>query len=82
MQAAWRLAAFDRLWKPYVRFEHISVDENDEMFAPVAELDGVTAGVRYDLSLHAAVKTEYRTWTREEGSRRNHGGFFQVCFTF
>jgi hypothetical protein len=82
IQGAWRLAAFDRLWKPYVRFEHINVDEGDAMFATVLPLDGVTAGVRYDLSLHAAVKGEYRTWTRGEASRRNHGGFFQVCFTF
>jgi hypothetical protein len=42
----------------------------------------VTAGIRYDLSLHAAIKGEYRTWTRGTGSRRNHGGVFQVCFTF
>jgi hypothetical protein len=82
VQAAWRLSGFDRLWKPYVRFEHIDVDDGDAMFAGVTALDGATLGVRYDLSLHAAVKGEYRTWTRDEGSRRNHGGFFQVCFTF
>ena len=82
VQGAWRLAAFNRLWKPYARFEHIDIDEGDAMFAAVVPLDGATLGVRYDLSLHAAVKGEYRTWTRGDDTRRNHGGFFQVCFTF
>jgi hypothetical protein len=38
--------------------------------------------VRYDFSPFAAAKAEYRTWTRGEGSVRNHGGFLQLCFTF
>ena len=42
----------------------------------------MTLGLRFDLSLYAAVKGEYRTWTRGTDSFRNHGGFFQVCFTF
>jgi hypothetical protein len=82
VQAAYRLPAFNRLWKPYARVEHLDVADGDTMFAGLPPLDGVTAGVRYDLSMHAAVKGEYRTWTRGEGSRRNHGGFLQVCFTF
>ena len=82
VQAAWRLPWNDRAWKPYVRVEHIDVADGDAMFSTLPELDMSTAGVRYDLSLHAAAKVEYRTWTRGEGSRRNHGGFFQVCFTF
>ena len=82
VQAAWRLPPLDRVFKPYYRFEHTDIDEADEVFATLANLDMSTVGVRYDLSLHAAMKAEYRTWTRGEGSVRNHGGFFQVCFTF
>jgi hypothetical protein len=81
VQAAYRLKQAD-LWKPYLRFEHIGVADDDLAFATVPELDQVTLGVRYDLTLFAAVKGEYRTWTRGEGSVRNHGGFFQIAFTF
>ena len=86
VQAAYRLPAPAHLWKPYFRFEHIGIDANDAVFttAPqvVPRLDGTTLGVRFDIALYAAVKGEYRTWTRGEGTVRNHGGFFQVCFTF
>ena len=82
VQAAYRLPQFKRLWKPYFRFEHIGIDDADVMFATVPRLDGGTLGIRYDISQYAAVKGEYRSWTRGEGTPRNHGGFFQVCFTF
>ena len=82
LQAAYRLPQFDRLWKPYVRFEHIDIQAGDIVFATVPELDGATMGVRYDASPLAAVKFEYRTWTRGAGTARNHGGFFQLSFTF
>jgi hypothetical protein len=82
VQAAWRLPPLDRALKPYYRFEYTDIDKADAVFATVSELNMSIAGVRYDLSLHAAMKAEYRTWTRGDGSVRNHGGFFQVCFTF
>jgi hypothetical protein len=70
------------LWKPYFRFEHIGVNACDARFAGVPSLDSSTLGLRYDLTLYAAIKGEYRTWTRGPGTVRNHGGFFQICFTF
>jgi hypothetical protein len=82
VQAAYRLPQWNRLWKPYYRFEHIGIDEDDAVFRGVPELDGSTFGVRYDASSFAAVKGELRVWTRGDGTPRNHGGFFQVCFTF
>jgi hypothetical protein len=82
LQAAYRLPQLDRLWKPYFRFEHIDVAANDIVFATVPELDGATVGVRYDASPLAALKFEYRTWTRGTGTPRNYGGFFQLSFTF
>jgi len=81
IQAAYRLPAFNR-WKPYYRFEHIGIGAGEVVFAAVPRLDGSTAGVRYDASPLAAIKGEVRSWTRGEGSVRNVGGFFQVCFTF
>ena len=82
IQVAHRLKVNNALWKPYFRFEHIDVNKTDVMFANVQSLDSTTLGVRYDASQFAAIKGEYRTWTRGENTVRNHGGFFQLCFTF
>lgn len=82
LQGAYRLPQFNRLWKPYFRFEHIGINSGDAIFTGVPNLDGSTVGVRYDASTFAAIKGEVRSWTRGEGSVRNTGGFFQVCFTF
>ncbi len=82
VQVAYRLPGAARLWKPYYRFEHVGVNAADAAFTTVPRLDGSTLGVRVDLSLFAAVKGEFRTWTRGAGTPRNQGGFFQLCFTF
>ncbi len=82
VQGAYRLPQFNRLWKPYVRFEHTGINAVDDVFQGVLNLDGTTAGVRYDASSFAAIKGEFRTWTRGAETRRNYGGFFQVSFTF
>jgi hypothetical protein len=82
VQAAYRLPFANAMWKPYFRFEHIDVDPVDLMFAGVPSLDATTVGVRWDVALLAAVKVEYRTWTRGPDTERNQGGFFQLCFTF
>jgi hypothetical protein len=82
VQVAYRLAPGERRWKPYFRFEHIGIPSTDRVFAGIPELDGSTIGMRYDASQLAAVKVEYRVWTRGANSVRNHGGAFQVCFTF
>jgi hypothetical protein len=82
IQGAYRLPQFGRLWKPYYRFEHIDTAAGDVAFATIPQLDGSTVGVRYDATQLAAVKFEYRTWTRGPGTPRNYGGFFQICFTF
>ncbi|HVQ40707.1 MAG TPA: hypothetical protein VMS54_00800 [Vicinamibacterales bacterium] len=82
IQAAYRLPFANAMWKPYFRFEHIAVDAADLMFAGVPSLDATTAGVRWDVAPLAAIKFEYRTWTRGSGTERNQGGYFQLCFTF
>jgi len=82
VQAAYRLQDTLHQYKPYFRFEHVGVNATDAVYTGVNNLDGATLGVRYDLAAYAAVKGEYRTWTRGAGTVRNHGGFFQVSFTF
>ena len=82
VQVAYRLSVDEGAWKPYFRFEHIAVADDDQMFAPVPSLDSSTLGIRWDVAPLAAVKAEYRTWTRGPETERNHGGFFQICFTF
>lgn len=82
VQGAYRLAWNERKWKVYYRFEHIDVPPADTAFSTVPVFDGSTLGIRYDASLYAALKFEYRTWTRGPGSTRDSGGFFQLSFTF
>lgn len=82
LQGAYRFAFDSRKWKGYYRFEHIGIPAADIAFATVTLLDGSTLGIRYDISSYAAIKGEYRSWTRGAGSTRNSGGFFQLSFTF
>jgi hypothetical protein len=84
IQAAYRLPQFNRLWKPYFRFEHVGVNPTDVVFQvqSVPNLDGSTVGIRFDASPFAALKGEYRNWRRSSSQPRNYGGFFQICFTF
>jgi len=82
IQAAYRLPRFDRLWKPYYRFEHVGIAAKDVVFQGVLPIDGSTLGVRYDASQFAAIKGEFRTWRRDPANPRNYGAFFQICFTF
>jgi hypothetical protein len=81
-QTAYRFGFDARKWKAYYRFEHIDVPAADLVFVTVPRFDGSTLGMRYDASLYAALKLEYRTWTRGAGSVRDQGGFFQLAFVF
>ena len=82
VQTAYRLPWFGRTWKPYYRFEHLDIDEGDPVFAGVPNLDGSTIGVRYDLSMYAAIKTEVRVRRRAGDRPRTNGGLLQIAFTF
>ncbi len=81
-QAAYRLPWFNRLWKPYFRFEHIAIDPTDPVFVGVPNLDGSTFGVRYDISTYAAIKAEGRIRSRAPDVPHTNGFFLQVAFTF
>ena len=81
-QAAYRLPWFGRMWKPYYRFEHLAIDAGDPVFAGVPSLDGSTVGVRYDISMYAAIKTEVRVRRRADNLPRTNGAFLQIAFTF
>jgi hypothetical protein len=82
IQTAYRLPWFDRLWKPYYRFEHIDIAGMDPVFQGVPNLNGSTLGVRYDISTLAALKTEARVRRRASNRPRANGWFLQVSFTF
>jgi hypothetical protein len=82
LQTAYRLPSFNKVWKPYYRFEHINIDAADQVFTGVMNLDSSTLGVRYDLSTYAAIKTEARIRRRVSDLPRTNGWFLQVCFTF
>jgi len=82
VQAAYRLPSVGHLWKPYYRFEHVKVDAADPVFVGVPNLDGSTAGVRFDISTYAAIKSEVRARRRVTDQARTNGWFVQICFTF
>lgn len=82
VQGAYRLPWFNRLWKPYYRFEHLEVAGGDPVFAGIPNLDGSTAGIRYDISTYAAIKTEGRFRRRIADEPRTNGWFLQIAFTF
>jgi hypothetical protein len=48
----------------------------------VPELNESIAGFRWDVSMNAAFKAEYRSLRRVEETPRTHGAFFQIAFTF
>jgi hypothetical protein len=81
VQTAYRLPWFQKLWKPYYRFEYMHIPVSDVIFRAVPSFSGSTAGVRYDITSFAAFKIEYRDYMR-----RNlpsiHGAFMQTSFTF
>jgi hypothetical protein len=80
-QTAYRLPWFDRLWKPYFRYEYIHVPQSDLIFRVVRDLSGETAGIRYDIASFAALKFEYRH-QRRPGIPNLNGVFLQTSFTF
>ena len=80
-QTAYRLPWFDRLWKPYFRYEYIHVPQSDTIFRAVRDLSGETVGVRYDIASFAALKFEYRHQIRP-GIPNLNGVFLQTSFTF
>ena len=82
VQTAYQLPWFGRTWKPYYRFEHLDIDAADLVFAGVPNLDGSTIGVRYDISMYAAIKTEVRVRRRAADRPRENGAFLQIAFTF
>jgi len=90
VQAGYRLPWFEKLWKPYYRFEYIHIPGSDRLFNTIVEgklvpvvpsLAGSTLGVRYDISSFAALKFEYRN-QRRPGEPRVNGAFAQTSFTF
>lgn len=81
VQAAYRLPWFEKLWKPYYRFEYIHIPRGDTVFRGVPNLVGSTAGIRYDIAAFAALKLEYRN-QRRPGIPRVNGAFLQTSFTF
>ncbi len=81
VQTAYRLPWFERLWKPYYRFEYIHIPKSDTVFRLVPSLNESIVGMRYDISSFAAIKLEYRNIARP-GQPRVNGAFAQTAFTF
>ena len=81
-QFGYRLPWFDRLWKPYYRFEYIHVPKSDTVFKGLVFSENMSiVGIRYDISRFAAIKLEYRK-IGTPGLPRFSGVFAQTSFTF
>ncbi len=81
IQMAYRVPWFERLWKPYYRFEYIHIPRGDVVFQDVPGLTGSVVGLRYDITDFAALKLEYRNQQRP-GQPDVNGIFLQNSFTF
>ena len=81
IQTAYRLPWYQRLWKPYYRFEYMHIPRSDAIFRDLPSFSGSTAGLRYDISSFAALKFEYRNYVRR-GLPSINGVFIQTGFTF
>ena len=81
VQTAYRLPLVAKLWKPYYRFEYMHIPRSDAIFRAVPSFSGSTVGMRYDISSFAAIKLEYRNYSRRNLPSIN-GTFMQTSFTF
>ncbi len=82
IQLAYRLPVLQAAFKPYARFEYSDIDQADPAFEMLDIFEkAAIAGIRYDLTTHAALKFEYRLQKKKALSEIN-SGFAQVSFTF
>jgi hypothetical protein len=74
-------------YRPYFRYSYVNAPENDPIYGNATEIpvvgriNGPTAGLRYDFTLHSAFKLQY---DREgmNGQKSTNGASTQFSFTF
>lgn len=82
VQAAYRLPQPWRRFKPYARLEWIDSPSEDPVFGALQmEYDAMLVGIRYDFSMLAALKLEYRN-EQFAGADRTNSLYIQASFTF
>ncbi len=81
-QAAWRLPTDKVSLKPYARYEHNAIEAGDPIVKQAYDREVITVGMRYDISVLAAFKAEYRSSLPLPGLDRVNGCNFQTSFTF
>lgn len=81
VQTGYRLPSFERILKPYFRFEYIHSPKSEPVLNS-GDLVQSILGIRYDISSFAAFKTEYRNTRRQPGEPHINGLFLQTAFTF
>jgi len=68
-------------WRPYVRYQSVSVPDADPMFPDVGLQRGPSLGIRYDVTEWVALKCQYDRTERRRQSGYN-GVALQLSFTF
>ena len=81
VQLGYRLPWFEKLVKPYYRFEYTHTPLSENVFGN-HDLVGSTLGLRYDITNYASFKGEYRNTKRKTGDPTINGLFLQTDFTF
>jgi hypothetical protein len=73
---------FGRL-RPYIRYEHLDVPQDEPLFGKLGGVSGPSIGVRYDFRDLAALKIQWDRFTRRAGaSDAINAVTAQVAFTF
>ena len=79
-QFAYRLPGQKNDWKPYARYEKTQVDDTDPLLGDQGlDYEAAILGVRWDFSLYAALKAEYRSEEFDSGGRE---GNFRLQISF
>jgi hypothetical protein len=81
VQVAYRLPGEARRWKPYARYEKLSVPAGDPVLTATPSVQGGLFGIRYEVSDLAALKLEYRDLRRSILPHLN-GFFGQLSYVF
>jgi hypothetical protein len=67
VQVAYRLPWVGAHFKPYARAEQLRIADGDPVFATIAPVKELTAGMRYDAADFVALKAEFRRMDFEKG---------------
>ena len=78
---AYTLPVAEGIYTPYVRYDELTINDDDAVFAGLRDVEGVSVGIRIDVADLMALKFEYRDL---EDERDGDVTLYQIqaAFTF